>query len=404
MITPNTWVEIDRAALFSNVEEFRRVIGPRCRLLGLVKGNAYGHGLKETAGVLREAGVDVLGVEAVGEAVALRTAGITCPLLMVGSIPSDAFPLLMEHRLTPMLVSLAQVQRLGEFTNEMTCAIEGHLKFDTGMHRQGIRRSELPPLLNVLDRYPRLRITGVATHFARADEGEDPEWTRSQLAQFHEIVAALAEAGIREPIRHTANSAAALLWPETHLDMVRVGISLYGFWPASAVQRASAGRVTLRPVMTWKTRVGDVKVVPSSCSVGYGASYTTQRDSVVTVLPLGYYEGYSRGLSNLAQVLIRGQRAPVCGRVSMNLLTVDVTDIPDVRLGDEVVLLGRQGAAEITAEEMAGYLGTIHYEVTTRINPLIPRVVVGPHVIPASQPLAEAWHPASGAPAGSRTG
>ncbi|MBI3325266.1 MAG: alanine racemase [Nitrospinae bacterium] len=377
MITPNTWVEIDRAALLSNVEAFRRLIGPRCRLLALVKGNAYGHGLREIAPVLREAGVDVLGVEAVGEAVVLRTAGIACPVLLVGPSPPDTFPLLREHRLTPMLVSLAQVQALGEFTSQMACAIEGHLKFDTGMHRQGIMWSEIPALLNLLGKYPGLRITGVATHFARADEAESPEWTRSQLARFHEVIAALAAAGIRPPIQHAANSAAALLWPETHLDMVRLGIALYGFWPAAAVQRASTSHVTLRPVMTWKTRVGAVKAVPSGCGVGYGMSNTTHRDSCVAVLPLGYYEGYSRGLSNLGHVLIHGQRAPVCGRVSMNLITVDVTDIPDVQPGDEVVLLGRQGAAEVTAEEMAACLGTIHYEVTTRINPLIPRLVVG---------------------------
>ncbi|MBI3328294.1 MAG: alanine racemase [Nitrospinae bacterium] len=404
MIPPNTWVEIDGAALFSNISEFRRVVGPHCRLLGLVKGNAYGHGLLETARTLLDAGVDGLGVEAVGEAVALRMGDITCPLLLLGAVPPDAFPLLVEQRLTPMLVSLAEVQGLGEFTRERGCGLEGHLKFDTGMYRQGIMQTELPALLDVLGKYPGLRITGVATHFARADEADAPEWTLRQLAQFHEIIGALAAGGIHPLIRHAANSAAALLWPETHLDMVRLGISLYGFWPAPAVQRASPCRVALRPVLTWKTRVGVVKAVPSGCSVGYGGSYTTRRDSWVAVLPLGYYDGYSRGLSNQAHVLIHGQRAPVCSRVSMNLMSVDVTDIPEVRPGDEVVLLGRQGAAEVTAEEMAAWLGTLHYEVTTRINPLIPRVIVGSHVIHASQSLEEAWHPASGAPARSRTG
>ena len=404
MIAPNSWVEIDRAALVSNVREFRRVVGPSCRLLGLVKGNAYGHGLQETARVLLDAGVDGLGVEAVGEAVALRMGDITCPLLLMGTVPPDAFPLLLEQQLTPMLVSLTEVQGLGEFTSGRACVLEGHLKFDTGMHRQGIMRHELPALMDVLGKYSGLRITGVATHFARADEADAPEWSRRQLAQFHEILAALAVGGIHPPIRHAANSAAALLWPETHLDMVRLGISLYGFWPAPAVRCASPCQVALCPVLTWKTRVGAVKAVPSGCSVGYGGSYTTRRDSWVAVLPLGYYDGYSRALSNQAHVLIHGQRAPVCGRVSMNLMSVDVTGIPDVRPGDEVVLLGRQGEAEVTAEEMAAWLGTLHYEVTTRINPLIPRVVVGPPVIPASRPSAGACYSASVAPAEPRTG
>jgi alanine racemase len=244
------------------------------------------------------------------------------------------------------------------------------------MHRQGIMRSELPMLIDLLAKYPGLRITGVATHLACADEAEQPQWTRRQLAQFHDIIAALAAAGIRAPIRHAANSAAALLWPESRLEMVRLGIALYGFWPAAAVQRASAGQLTLRPVMTWKTRVGAVKTVPRGCRVGYGGSYATRRLSRLAILPLGYYDGYSRGLSNRGQVLIHGARAPVCGRVSMDLTTVDVTDIPAVQPGDEVVLLGQQGAAAIPAEDMAAWLGTIHYEVTTRINPLIPRLVV----------------------------
>jgi alanine racemase len=377
MITPNAWVEIDRAALLSNVHICRQVVGPRCRLLALVKGNAYGHGLRETAQVFLDAGVDSLGVEAVGEALALRADGITSPILVVGPIPATNVPLLYSHHLTPLLVSPEQVQTVGVFTQQASCILDVHLKFDTGMHRQGIMREELPALLNSLARFPGLRIAGVATHLAHADEAEQPEWTRRQLDHFGEVIAILAASGIRAPIRHAANSAAALLWPETHLDMVRLGIALYGFWPAEAVQRASAGRLALRPVMTWKTRVASVKVVARGCGVGYNGSYITTRASRIAVLPIGYYDGYSRSLSNRGQVLLHGQRVPVCGRVSMNLITVDVTDIPTVQAGDEVVLIGQQGPATISTEEMAAWLGTIHYEVTTRINPLIPRVVVG---------------------------
>jgi alanine racemase len=377
MITPNTWVEIDRAALVSNVHTCRQVIGPRCRLLALVKGNAYGHGLRETARLLLDAGVDILGVEAVGEAVALRTAEITCSILVLGPIPDANVPFLLSHQLTPLLVSPKQVRMVGEFTRRAQCGLDVHLKFDTGMHRQGIMRQEFPVLLDILAKYPGIRVSGVATHLARADEAEQPGWTRRQLHHFTEVIAALAAAGIRAPIQHAANSAAALLWPETHLDMVRVGIALYGFWPAAAVQRASARRLTLYPVMTWKTRVATVKEVKRGCGVGYNGSYMTTRDSRIAVLPIGYYDGYSRSLSNCGQVLIHGQRAPVCGRVSMNLTSVDVTDIAAAQPGDEVVLIGRQGMAAISAEEMAAWLGTIHYEVTTRINPLIPRIVVG---------------------------
>jgi alanine racemase len=376
MITPNTWVEIDRAALLANVHSCRQLVGPHCRLLGLVKGNAYGHGLREISTLLLAAGIDMLGVDAVGEAVTLRTSGVTCPVLLIGALPPANIPLLLAHQLTPVLVSPEQVQMVGEFARQAACELDVHLKFDTGMHRQGIMWEEFPVLLDLLAKYPGLRVSGVATHLARADEAERPEWTRRQLDQFHHMIATLAAAGIHASVRHAANSAATLLWPETHLDMVRLGIALYGFWPGPTVAHASAKKLTLCPVMTWKTRVAAVKAVSCGCGVGYGGSYVTTRASRIAVLPLGYYEGYSRSLSNLGQVLIHGQRAPVCGRVSMNLMTVDVTDIPAVQPGDEAVLLGQQGTAAIAAEDMAAWLGTIHYEVTTRINPLIARVIV----------------------------
>ncbi len=404
MITPNTWVEIDGEALRSNVQQCRRLIGPHCRLLAMVKGNAYGHGLRETARLFLDAGVDVLGVGALEEALALRTAGLSCPILLTGPIPPEHFPLLVAQQLTPLLVSVEQVRDLGAFTDQAAATIEAHLKCDTGMHRQGIMLTELPQLIDVLGKYPGLRITGAATHFACADEVEHADWTQQQLARLHEIIATLAAAGIHPAIRHAANSAAALLWPETHLEMVRLGIALYGLWPSPAVARATTAPVILRPVLTWKTRVAAVKRVPCGCGVGYGVSYTTTRDSCVAVLPLGYYDGYSRALSNLGRVLVHGQRAPVCGRVSMNLMTVDVTDIPGVQPGDEVVLLGRQGAGEIAADQMAAWLDSLHYEVITRINPLIPRVVVDSRVIPPSPSWAGAGtcSPASEGPAGSR--
>ena len=375
MITPNTWVEIDRAAILANVHACRQFIGPHCRLLALVKGNAYGHGLIETATALLAAGVDMLGVEAVGEAVALRTSRITGPILLVGPIPPADIALLRTHQLTPVLGSPEQVQLVGEFTRQAASELDVHLKFDTGMHRQGIMRDDLPLLLDLLAKYPGLCVSGVATHLARADEAEVLPLCAAHGVR--DILATLAAAGMHAPIRHAANSAAALLWPETHLDMVRLGIALYGFWPGPAVEHACREKLTLCPVMTWKTRVAAVKSVPCGGSVGYSGSYVTTRQSRIAVLPLGYYDGYSRSLSNLGQVLIHGQRAPVCGLVSMNLMTVDVTDIAAVQPGDEVVLLGQQGTSAISVEEMAAWLGTIHYEVTTRINPLIPRIVRG---------------------------
>jgi len=255
-----------------------------------------------------------------------------------------------------------------------------HLKLETGTHRQGIAEADVLTFAERVRGSTSLDLEGIGTHFANIEDTTDHGFAESQLAAYQRIEGSLAAAGIELPIRHTACSAATLLFSQTHLDLVRIGISLYGLWPSketyvSCLETAKPA-LDLRPVMTWKSRVAQVKPVPEGSYVGYGCVYRATRDSRIAVLPVGYHEGYDRGLSGVAHVLIHGRRAPVRGRICMNMCMVDVTDIPGVELEDEVVLLGAQGDERISAEQLAGWAGTISYEVVSRIHPGLPRVVL----------------------------
>jgi alanine racemase len=256
-----------------------------------------------------------------------------------------------------------------------------HLKLETGTQRQGIAAQDVPRFVSRIASSSGLVLEGLTTHFANIEDTTDHGFALTQIERFGQAAAELAEAGVRVPVRHAACSAAAILFARTHLDLVRIGISLYGLWPSRETYVACLERgkptLELRPALTWKTRVAQVKQVPEGSFVGYGCTHRTTRDSRIAVLPVGYHEGYDRGLSGLSHVLIRGRRAPLRGRVCMNMLMVDVTDIPGVALEDEVVLLGRQGEERVAAEQLAAWCGTIAYEIVSRIHPDLPRVVVG---------------------------
>jgi alanine racemase len=253
------------------------------------------------------------------------------------------------------------------------------LKLETGTNRQGIPFGELPGLARQIRTMPGVLIEGAYTHFANIEDTLDPSFAERQLGKFRDALAALDQAGIRPPLIHAAATAGTLLYPETGFTMIRLGIGAYGIWPSRETQLAArerGRRITLTPVMTWKTRVAQIKTVEAGEHVSYGLTYQASHRMQVAVLPIGYYDGYDRKLSNCGRVLIRGRAVPVIGRVAMNMTMVDVTDV-SAQPDDEVVLLGRQGSAEIRAEELAEKIGTIAYEVVSRINPRIPRVALG---------------------------
>lgn len=385
----NSWIEISESAYAANLEFFRRLVGPEVELSAVVKSNAYGHGLLEIAALAVRHGADSFCVHALDEALALRAAGFAQDVLILGRVPLARLDAVVEHDFRLVLYQLESARSLANVASENRPA-RVHLKIETGTHRQGVEGDDLRELLDFLKTSPQIRVEGVYTHFANIEDTTDHRYARRQAERFQRALAQIEDAGFRPTKRHAACSAAVALFPETHLDMVRLGISQYGFWSSKETRlsfhnlhhdqtdgdAAEAAEDVLRPVMTWKSRISQVKWIPADASVGYGCTYQTTRRTRLAVLPTGYADGYDRKLSSAGHVLVRGRRAPVLGRICMNLTMIDVTDVPDVQVEDEVVLLGRQGEKEITAEQLAALVGTIPYEIVARIAPHMPRIVV----------------------------
>lgn len=375
------WVELDAAALRGNVGTFRGLLRPGTRLGAVVKANAYGHGMLEVARLALDAGADWLCVNSLDEGIALRDSGFAAPVLLLGAFEPSRAAEVVEHQLRPAVYLPSVIDALEEAAVRAGLTVPVHVKLETGTNRQGVAGAELERLVARIRAATRVTLEGVYTHYANIEDTTDHSYAASQRETF-----ALRSSDVERllgapvPIRHSACSAAALLFPETHGGLVRVGISLYGLWPSRetfvSCQARGGDPVPLRPVLSWKSRIAQVKRVPEGAYVGYGCTYRTTRETTIAVLPLGYHEGYDRGLSGVAHVLVRGRRAPVRGRICMNMTMVDVTDVPGAGPMDEVVLLGQQGDERVSAEQLAAWCGTIPYEIVARIHPGLPRVVV----------------------------
>lgn len=373
------WVEISKEALRQNIKTFRSLVGENTILAPCVKANAYGHGLIETAKIFLESGANWLSVNSLYEARALRDAGITAPIYVLGYIALSDLEEVLNLDLRIVVYNKETVSRLGEIADKSGKKVKIHIKIETGNNRQGVIKEEIVDFVQHVLRFKNLEIEGLSTHFANIEDTKDHSYAESQLAKFNEIAAMVENLGIKIPLKHSANSAATLLFPETHFDMVRPGIATYGMWPSDETFLSFSSErkmeISLSPALSWKTKIAQIKSVPEGEFIGYGCTHKTTRNSKIAILPIGYYDGYDRGISN-AHVLIHGKRAALRGRVCMNIIMVDVTDIPEASLEDEVVLLGRDGNEVISAEQFAKWLGTINYEVTTRINDRIPRIYV----------------------------
>jgi alanine racemase len=342
-------------------------------VLAAVKADAYGHGLLEVSSVLAEEGVDWLGVAMVDEGLRLRAGGLQTPILVLGGTDDGTEEAAVEASLTPVLYRLASAQRLAALAAAHGGPVSVHLKVDTGMNRLGIPLGDLAAFLDQLDALGGLRVDGVLTHLAEAEMG-DRGMTADQLQDFAGALATIRERGHNPRWVHAANSAALLtgqrLVGDCAASLIRPGIMLYGCSPAQGLAQGW----DLQPVLSFETAVAFLKDVPTGALLSYGATWKAERPSRIATLPVGYGDGYMRALGNRADVLIRGQRAPVVGRVCMDLCLVDVTDIEGVCEGDSVVLIGRQGEAEITASELADHLGTISYEVLCSLSCRVPRI------------------------------
>jgi len=374
------WVEVSAAALRHNLAEFRRRLGRDVLLGAVVKSNAYGHGMLEVAALAREQGADWLCVNNLAEAVALRDAGHTLPLLVMGYVECRELGEVVARDLRPVVYNVETLDELAACVRWQSVRVRVHVKIETGTHRQGVLERDLPAFVQRIDDSEWLELDGLTTHFANIEDTTEHAFARAQIEAFERAQAALMPRTGRPPLRHAACSAAAILFTRTHLDLARIGISLYGLWPSRETRVSCQDRgqpsLDLQPALSWKTRVAQVKPVDAGGYVGYGCAFRAPRAMQVAVLPVGYHEGYDRRLSGVAHVLIGGRRAAVLGRVCMNMCMVDVTDIEGVQPEHEAVLLGRQGDETIGAEQLAQWCGSIAYEVVSRIHPGLPRVMV----------------------------
>ncbi|MEO1267935.1 MAG: alanine racemase [Myxococcota bacterium] len=371
---------IDTQALAANVRALRSTLSPGALLAPTVKGNAYGHGITLAAQAFLDAGADWLCVDALHEARALREVGITAPVYVLGYVGLDAIEeaLALDCRL--VLYNHETLVRAAQLVNTMGTTARFHLKVETGNNRQGLAPEAALALARQVAQTPGAMLEGVASHFANIEDTTDHTYARYQFDLFVSFCRALEAEGIRPRLRHIANSAATLLWPDTHMEMVRPGIATFGMWPSRetlvAALLADRPRFELCPALTWSCRIAQIKEVPAGEYIGYGCTYRTTHPTRLAIVPVGYYDGYPRSLSNIGYVLIHGRRAQVRGRVCMNIIMVDVTDIPEAGLECEAILLGADRGERISAELMADWAGTINYEVTTRIHERIPRVAV----------------------------
>jgi alanine racemase len=354
-----TWIEVNLDAIAQNVRNIKQLIGEKKELMAVVKGNAYGHDILEVSSVVLNNGATQLAVARLEEGIFLRKAGITVPILILGLTLKQQAELLVSYNITPTVCEYEMIEKLSESAIKEDKVVKVHLKVDTGMGRIGIFPNHILDFVKKVKALKNIEIEGIFTHFSVADE-KDKTYTEEQFKKFIEVLTILEKEGIKIPVKHVGNSATLLDLPYMWLDLVRPGISIYGLYPSREVQKT----VKLIPAHSFKTRIVFLKELPAGECISYGRTYaTTKRRTKIASLPIGYADGYNRLLSNQGEVLVRGKRFPVIGRVCMDQCMIDVTNLPQVKIGDEVVLWGRQGQEEITVEEIAEKIGTINYEI-----------------------------------------
>jgi alanine racemase len=366
------WVEINLGAITHNVRRLRRLLTPQTQLMAVVKADAYGHGAITVAKTALEAGASWLGVATVPEGIELREAGITAPILMLGATNTpEQIRAIAQWQIQPTLCTFKQAMVFAEAIPDHAAPLPVHLKFDTGMARLGVPWAQAVELAQWVERSPQLTLASVYSHLATADSS-DPTVMRRQESRFRRTIQQLREAGIRPPCLHLSNTAATLTNAQLHYDLVRVGLGLYGLYPAPHL----GDRVDLKPVMQVKARVTQVKTLQPGMGVSYGYTFIADRPMVMAVVGIGYADGVPRNLSNRMEVLLRGQRVPQIGSITMDQMMLDVSTIPNLQEGEIVTLLGQDGSEAITADDWAATLGTISWEILCSFKHRLPRLAV----------------------------
>lgn len=364
-----TWAEIDLNAIKHNFNQVRKLVGREVKVMVVVKGNAYGHGIVEVSKALSRLGVDYLGVATIDEALLLRKKNIARPILVLGSVFSTEVEIALRNDITLTLANNEILRIIDRKAKELNRQAKVHIKIDTGMGRIGVwHEDEALRFVDEAASSKFIDIEGVYTHFSAA--ARDRVYTNYQIESFERLLGQLLNRGLDVPYRHAANSIATVNLARSHLNLVRPGLIIYGMYPKRGFQRL----ISLKPVLSLKTKIGYLKEVPPGRSISYGRTYVTQSYTKIATIPIGYADGYGRILSNKAEVLVRGEKAPVVGKVTMDQTMVNVGHIKDVKVGDEVVLIGKQGENEITTERLAKLAGTIPYEIVCSITDRVPRI------------------------------
>jgi Alr-MurF fusion protein len=362
-----TWAEIDLNASVYNLRRIRSLLAPHVKVLAMIKAEAYGHGMAGVARAAERAGASMLGFASLSEALALDN--VALPKLVVGWTPGWLAESAIQNEVTCTLIDLETASEFARAAQRLGRPARVHVKVDTGMHRLGFMPDEAVEAIAQIAAMEGLILEGVFTHFAKADE-PDPTYTVGQFEKFKQVLSEVEARGIHIPIRHCANSPTILRFPEMHLDLVRPGIILHGLHPSEDVLCPT----DFKPVLTLKSMIASVKLLPPGSPVSYGGTYITQGYERIAVVPIGYADGFRRKPHHWGEVLVRGQRAPIVGRVCMDQCMINVTHIPEVQMGDEVVLIGAQGNDRIRAEDVAVNLGTNNYETVSLIMARVPRI------------------------------
>lgn len=374
-----TWVEISEQALVHNIQSLRSLTGSEAIFCAIIKANAYGHGFREIARIVRRNGVDAFGVDTIDEALELRELFPTSMILVLGHVLSERLAEAFRERIDITLSDLDVLKEAESIAGKSAQEARIHLKIETGNSRRGAHEDEIPEMLNFFRNAKHVKLVGISTHFANIEDVSDPEFATLQFSRFEKAKNYITSQNLFPQYVHCACSAAIILYPETHGTLVRGGIAMYGLWPSSSVREALKRQLPsfeLQPVLSWKTRIVQVKTFASGTSIGYGRTEILKKQSRVAVLPVGYWDGYDRRLSSIGEVLIGGNRCKVLGRVCMNMTMVDVSAVPNVHTNQEVILLGRDQRQIMSADMLAEKMSTISYEVVTRIQAALPRLIV----------------------------
>ncbi|MBN9654973.1 alanine racemase [Halobacillus sp. GSS1] len=366
-----TWAEVSMKTLRNNVKAFQKHTDKDCELMAVVKADAYGHGLLECAEVMIEAGADRLGVAIIEEALELRKAGITLPILVFGYTPKEAVPEAIDHDITLTVFTEEVLEKVNQEADQRESSMNIHIKVDSGMHRIGLKKAE--DIIQLLEQNvsPFVHVEGIFTHFSDADN-EEPAYTEQQFDHFLSVVEEVEKAHGAIPTKHCCNSAATITFPHMHLDMVRVGVSLYGLYPAEHMRES----IPLHQVMSLKTKPVMVKTVHPGEPISYGRSYEPAEPIQVATVPIGYGDGLPRSLSNQGNVVVHGKRAPIVGKVCMDQTMVDITAVGETGEETEYTFFGDRTEGHIPLQEIADQLNTIHYEITCQIGTRVPRKYV----------------------------